>query len=165
VALIGFIAIMGIDGINSTISVIPGAPQLYHTTNIHRIVTGSLFGIAMCMLFFPVFSTAIWRQPSGDRSVKNWRELIVMMLAAFAIDAVVLNQADWLLYPITIVSIAGPLLLLSFMGAIIVLTLRNLANSVDRWRQLATPMFAGLALGLVLITMMDVFRASITAAP
>ena len=163
--LIGFITIMGIDGINSTISIIPGAPQLYHTTNIHRIVTGSLFGIAMCMLFFPVFSTAIWRQPSGDRSVKNWRELIVMMLVAFAIDAVVLTQADWLLYPVTIVSIAGPLLLLSFMGAIIVLTLRNLANSVDRWRQLATPMFAGLALGLVLITMMDVFRASITAAP
>ncbi len=163
--LIGFIVLMGIDGINSTISVIPGAPQLYHTTNIHRIVTGSLFGLAMCMLFFPVFSTAIWRQPSGDRSVKNWRELIGMMLVAFAIDAVVLTQADWLLYPITIVSIVGPLLLLSFMGAIIVLTMRNLANSVDRWRQLATPMFAGLAFGLVLITMMDVFRASITAAP
>jgi uncharacterized membrane protein len=138
--LIGFITIMGIDGINSTLSIIPGAPQLYHTTNVHRLVTGTLFGIAMCLLFFPVFSTAIWRQPSGDRSIKNWRELIVLMLAAFAIDAVVLTQADWLFYPITILSIAGPLLLLGFMGAIIVLTMRNLANSVDRWRQLAAPL-------------------------
>jgi uncharacterized membrane protein len=163
--LIGFITIMGIDGINSTISIIPGAPQLYQTTNVHRIVTGTLFGIAMCMLFFPVFSTAIWRQPSGDRSVKNWRELIVMVLVALAIDAIVLTQADWLFYPITILSIAGPLLLLSFMGAIIVLTMRNLVNNVDRWKQLALPMFAGVALGLVLITMMDIFRASITAAP
>src|SRR5512139_881977 len=163
--LIGFITIMGIDGINSTISIIPGAPQLYHTTNVHRLVTGTLFGIAMCLLFFPVFSTAIWRQPSGDRSVKNWRELLVMVLAAFALDAVVLTQADWLFYPITILSMAGPLLLLSFMGAIIVLTMRNLANTLDRWRQLALPMFAGVALGLVLITIMDVFRASVTAMP
>jgi len=161
--LIGFITIMGIDGINSTISIIPGAPQLYHTTNIHRIVTGTLFGIAMCMLFFPVFSTAIWRQPSGDRSLKNWRELIGLVLVAFALDAIVLTQADWLFYPITILSIVGPLLLLSFMGAIIVLTLRNLVNNIDRWKQMALPMFAGVALGLVLITMMDFFRASITA--
>src|SRR5512135_2490511 len=80
--LIGFMAIMGIDGVNSTISVIPGAPQLYHTTNLHRIVTGSLFGIAMCMLFFPVLSTAIWRQPSGDRSVKDGRELLGMVTVA-----------------------------------------------------------------------------------
>jgi uncharacterized membrane protein len=161
--LIGFITIMGIDGINSTISIIPGAPQLYHTTNVHRIVTGTLFGIAMCLLFFPVFSTAIWRQPSGDRSLKNWRELIGLMLVAFALDAIVLTQADWLFYPITILSIAGPLLLLSFMGAIIVLTLRNLVNNIDRWKQMALPMFAGVALGLVLITIMDVFRASVTA--
>jgi uncharacterized membrane protein len=161
--LIGFITIMGIDGINSTISIIPGAPQLYHTTNIHRIVTGTLFGIAMCLLFFPVFSTAIWRQPSGDRSLKNWRELIVLVLVALALDAIVLTQADWLFYPITILSIAGPLLLLSFMGAIIVLTLRNLVNNIDRWKQMALPMFAGVGLGLVLITMMDFFRASITA--
>jgi uncharacterized membrane protein len=161
--LIGFMTIMGIDGINSTISIIPGAPQLYHTTNLHRIVTGTLFGIAMCLLFFPVFSTAIWRQPSGERSLKNWRELIGLMLVAFALDAVVLTQADWLFYPITILSIAGPLLLLSFMGAIIVLTMRNLVNNIDRWKQMALPMFAGVALGLVLITMMDFFRASITA--
>jgi uncharacterized membrane protein len=161
--LIGFMTIMGIDGINSTISIIPGAPQLYHTTNIHRVVTGTLFGIAMCMLFFPVFSTAMWRQPSGDRSVKNWRELLVLILAALAVDAVVLTQADWLLYPITILSILGPLLLLGFMGAIIVLTIRNLVNTVDSWRQLAAPLFAGVALGLVLITLMDVLRVMVTS--
>jgi len=119
----------------------------------------------MCMLLFPVLSTAIWRQPSGDRSIKNWLELFGLMLAVFVIDAVVLTQADWLLYPITILSIAGPLLLLAFMGAIIVLTMRNRANTVDRWRQLAGPLLAGAALGLVLITIMDVFRASVTAMP
>jgi uncharacterized membrane protein len=160
--LIGFITIMGIDGVNSTLSIIPGAPQLYHTTNVHRVVTGTLFGIAIAMLFIPVLSSAVWRLPSGDRTIKNWRELAILVVAALAIDAVVLTQADWLLYPITILSIVGPLLLLGFMGAVIVLTTRNLVNSVDRWRQLALPLMSGVALGLVLITIMNVFRAAVT---
>jgi uncharacterized membrane protein len=161
--LIGFITIMGIDGVNSTISIIPGAPQLYHTTNVHRIVTGTLYGLAIAMLFIPVLSSAIWKQPSGDRTLKNWRELAILVVIAFAIDAVVLTQADWLLIPITIISIIGPLLLLGFMGAVIVLTIRNMVNVVDRWRQLILPLTAGIALGLVLITLMDVFRAAVTS--
>jgi uncharacterized membrane protein len=160
--LIGFITIMGIDGINSTISIIPGAPQLYHTTNVHRIVTGTLYGLAIAMLFIPVLSSAIWKRPSGDRTVKNWRELAILVVIAFAIDAVVLTEADWLLYPVTILSIVGPLLLLGFMGAVIVLTVRNLVNVVERWQQLILPLMSGIALGLVLIVIMDVFRAAVT---
>jgi len=161
--LIGFITIMGIDGINSTISIIPSAPQLYHTTNVHRIVTGTLFGLAIAMLFIPVLSSAVWKLPSGDRTLKNWRELGILVVIAFAIDAVVLTQADWLLAPITLISIIGPLLLLGLMGAVIVLTVRNRVNVVDRWQQLILPLTAGVALGLLLITLMDVFRAAVTS--
>jgi hypothetical protein len=48
------------------------------------------------------------------------------------------------------------------MGAIIVMTTRNMVNTLDRWRQLALPLFAGVALGLVLITLMDVLRVTVT---
>lgn len=162
VVLVAFMTIMIIDGVNSTISIIPSAPQLYHTTNIHRIITGTLFGLALSMLFIPIFNTAIWTRPSGDRTIKNWRELISLIVAALVIDAVVLTQADWLLYPITIISIVGPLFLLGFMGAVIVLTMRNLANAISRWKQMVVPLMGGVALGLVLITLMDIFRASLT---
>ena len=161
--LIGFIIIMGIDGVNSTISIIPGAPQLYHTTNIHRLVTGSLFGLTMALLFLPMLNTAVWRLPSGDPSVKNWREFFALLVVTLAIDAVILTTPDWLLVPITLVSIIGPLFLLSFMGALIVLTLRNLANGIDRWRQMISPMIGGMAFGLILITFMDILRAAVTA--
>ncbi len=161
--LIGFLAIMGIDGVNSTLSIIPGAPQLYHTTNAHRIITGSLFGFALAMLFLPMLNTAVWRLPSGDRTVEDWRELFALVVAILAIDLLVLTTPDWLLYPITILSIVGPLFLLSFTGAVILLTLRNLANAVDRWRQMIAPLIIGVAFGLILITLMDVFRATATA--
>jgi hypothetical protein len=160
--LVGFMTIMLIDGVNSTISIIPGAPQLYHTTNVHRIITGTLFGLALSMLFIPIFNTAIWTQPSGERTIKRWRELLVLVIAAFAIDAVVLTEADWLLYPVTILSVVGPLFMLGFMGAIIVLTTRNLVNLIARWRQMALPLLAGVALGLVLITLMDILRVTVT---
>jgi hypothetical protein len=48
------------------------------------------------------------------------------------------------------------------MGAIIVLTLRNLANLIDRWRQMIAPLIIGAAFGLILITIMDIFRAAVT---
>ena len=160
--LIGFITIMGIDGVNSTISIIPGAPQLYHTTNIHRIVTGTLFGMGIAMLFLPIFNSAIWAQPTGDRTIKNWRELAILIVVCLGVDAIVLTQADWLFYPITLVSIIGPLFLLGLMGGIIVLTMRNIPNSVQRWPQFAGPLLAGVSLGLVLIILMDVLRATVT---
>lgn len=160
--LAGFITIMLIDGVNSTISIFPGAPQLYHTTNIHRIVTGSLYGLAIALLFLPVLNSAVWSLPSGDRSMKNWRELLVMVVILLALDAFVLTTPAWLIYPIAVISIIGPLLLLGFMGAIIVLTMRNLANTVERWRQMTAPLIVGVALGLILITLMDLFRVLVT---
>lgn len=160
--LVGFITLMLIDGVNSTISIFPGAPQLYHTTNIQRIVTGSLYGLAIALLFLPVLNSAVWSLPSGDRSVKNWRELLVVVVILLALDAFVLTTPAWLLYPIAVISIIGPLLLLGFMGAIIVLTLRNLANTVERWRQMTAPLIVGVALGLILITLMDMFRVLVT---
>ncbi len=161
--LIGFITIMGIDGVNSTISIILGAPQLYHTTNAHRIITGSLCGLAIAWLFLPILNTAVWRLPGGDPSVKHWRELLGVVMLVLAIDLLVLTQADGLFYPITIISIVGPLFLLRFMGAIIVLTTRNLANVVERWRQMLAPLIVGAAFGLILITIMDLFRAGVTS--
>jgi uncharacterized membrane protein len=161
--IIGFVTIMGIDGINSTISIIPGAPQLYHTTNVHRIVTGTLFGMGVAMLFLPIFNSAIWAQPTGDRTIKNWRELAILIAVCLGLDAIVLTQADWLFYPIVILSIVGPLFLLGLMGGIIVLTMRNMPNSVQRWPQFAAPLLAGVALGLMLITFMDILRVSVTA--
>lgn len=161
VLLVGFIIIMGIDGVNSTISIIPGAPQLYHTTNLHRIITGTLYGLALSALFPPVFNSAIWAAPSGERTIKNWRELGLLLLVAAIEIAVVLVFTDQLLIPISIISIGGILLLLSLLNSVIMLSVRKLENAVSTWRQLALPMLFGLALGLIEITLLVGFRASI----
>jgi uncharacterized membrane protein len=47
IVLFGFIVLMGIDGLNSLMMLIPGAPHLYETDNWMRLFTGSLYGIAI----------------------------------------------------------------------------------------------------------------------
>ena len=162
--LIVFIIAMGIDGVNSTISIIPGAPQLYHTTNLHRIITGTLCGLAISMLFLPIFSPAVWREPGGERTLQNWRELLVLLLVAAPVIALVASTPDWLLYPITIISVAGPLLLLSFMAAVVWMSTRPRESATGGLRQLIVPMIFGLACSLILITLMDILRVIATTA-
>ncbi len=159
--LVGFIVIMGIDGVNSTISIIPNAPQLYHTTNIHRIITGTLYGLALSALFPPIFNSAIWSEPSGERTLKNWRELGLLLVAAAIEIAIVLAFTDQMLIPISIITIGGILLLLSLLNSVIMLSVRKMENAVSTWRQLALPMLFGLALGLIEITALVAMRVSI----
>ena len=159
--LIGFIVVMGIDGLNSTISVIPGAPQLWHTTNFVRIVTGTLYGIALSALFPPFFNSAVWTQPSGERTIQSGRELATMLIAAAVVVGVVLTTADWLLYPIAIVTIGGALALLSLLNSVIVLSTLKLENALGTWRQMALPLMFGLAMGLIEITLLDALRAAV----
>jgi uncharacterized membrane protein len=161
--LILFIIVMGIDGVNSTISIIPGAPQLYHTTNLHRIITGTLYGLALSALFPPIFNSAIWDQPSGERSIKNWRELIVMLFVAAIFIAIVASTPDWLLYPISIATIGGALFLLSLLNSVIALSARKLENALSSWRQMLMPMLFGLAMALIEITLLDALRATVGA--
>lgn len=157
-----FIVVMGIDGVNSTISIIPGAPQLYHTTNLHRIITGTLCGLAISLLFPPFISIGVWREPSGERTLKNGWELLVLLLIAAPIVALVALTPDWLLYPITILSVAGPLLLLSFMIAVVWMNTRPMDSAASGWRKLVLPMIFGLACSLILITLMDFLRVIAT---
>jgi uncharacterized membrane protein len=161
VMLVGFIVAMGIDGVNSTISIIPGAPQLYHTTNVIRLITGTLYGLALSALFPPVFNSAIWSAPSGERTIKNWRELGLLVVVVAIEIAIVLAFTDQLLIPISIITIGGVLLLLSLLNSVIMLSARKMENVVNGWRQLALPMLFGLALGLIEITALVAMRVSI----
>ncbi len=161
VTLIGFIVIMGVDGVNSTISIIPGAPQLYHTTNLIRIITGTLYGLAISALFPPFFNAAIWTQPSGERTIRNWRELVVMLIGAAGVVAVVLTLGDWLLYPVAILTLGGALGLLAMLNSVIILSTMKLENALSQWRQMALPLVFGLAAGLIEITLLDALRVSI----
>ncbi len=82
------------------------------------------------------------------------------LLGAAAVVAIVLTQGDWLLYPVSIITI-GALGLLSTLNSVIILSTLKLENRLSQWRQMALPLVFGLAIGLIEITLLDAFRISI----
>ncbi len=107
--LLGFVALMGIDGFNS-LFVDLGLPHLYQPNNFLRLATGLLCGMAMAAFLVPVVNSMLWRRPDPAPAYASFRFLLPLALVLALDFALVASQASWLLYPIAIVSVAGVVL-------------------------------------------------------
>lgn len=160
--LIGFIALMGIDGLNSYLSLFPSLPYLYPPQNWLRLVTGVLYGLALAALIYPLFNSVIWREPEAMPSLRNARELVGLLLLASIVVALVLTENPALLYPLALLSTLGVVLMLSLVNSMLALAVSRRENVAANWRQ-AWPLFvAGVALTFIEIGLMDVVRFSFT---
>jgi len=159
--LIGFIVLLGIDGINSTLMLIPGAPHLYETENWMRLLTGSLYGLAISMLLTPYVTVTLWREPSGERTLKDWGELLLLVNLAAVLAMLALTEADFLFWPLVVVSVVGVLGLMGLMNTSIVTIAAGRVNVYRGWRQLAVPLLFGVVLSLVEFVAIGAFRASL----
>jgi uncharacterized membrane protein len=65
--LLGFMAAWALDGLNSYLTLFPGAPHLYEPHNLLRTTTGAMQGVALISLVLPFFSVTLWRaaQPAA----------------------------------------------------------------------------------------------------
>ena len=54
--LVGFIFLMAADGVNSYLSLLLGRDLLYQPHNILRLATGTLHGLALSIIVFPIFN-------------------------------------------------------------------------------------------------------------
>jgi uncharacterized membrane protein len=161
IVLVGFILLMGFDGLNSTVQLIPGAPYLYVTENWMRALTGSLYGIATSMLLTPYITMTMWREPSGDRTLKGWGELLLVVNVVAVLVMLVLTEASFLLWPLVVLSMAGVIGLMALMNTSIVIILFKRVNVYAGWRDLSIPLMAGVALALVEFVALGAFRAAV----
>jgi len=163
--LIGFVALMGIDGLNSLAMLIPGAPHLYDTQNWMRLFTGSLYGVAVSALLTPMINVSLWREPGGDSALENWREAALIAGVAIALAMLALTQADFLLWPLTAVSVIGAVGLMAVLNTSIVAIAIGRVNAYTGWRELFTPGLAGIGLALTELVVIAALRANFPAIP
>ncbi len=83
VLLVGFIFLMAIDGLNSYISLMLGRPLLYQPHNLLRLMTGTLHGLALSIIVFPIFNFTLWKEPNTKPALAGLRDLglIIFLLA------------------------------------------------------------------------------------
>ncbi len=87
-------AAFAFDGSNSYLALLrtvsPGAfgriPNLYVTTNVTRVFTGSGMGLAMGAILFPMYNQSVWRTPTPQAAL-TWRGFGVLAGILLLIDA------------------------------------------------------------------------------
>lgn len=147
--LAGLVGVMGVDGINSYSHFFPDAPHLYEPRNWLRLVTGMGTGVAIGLVVPPALAQTVWKRPFFQPPVRNWRELLgVLLVAAVAVGLVLSNQPT-LLYVLALVSGAGVLLIITCLNCMVGAMLLRCEGWATRWRETALPLLFCFTLALV----------------
>jgi hypothetical protein len=159
--LIGFTLLWAGDGLNSYLALLVGY-HIYEPTNVLRLITGSLNGLTMSALIYPIFNVSLWRVPDDRPAIRDLRDLGLLLLMEAALVGIVLSRQPFLLYPLALLSAGAVLTLLSSVNTVIALIITGRDNSADTWRQALVPIVLGLLLGLLQVGLIDLVRYALT---
>jgi uncharacterized membrane protein len=159
VLLVGFIIVMAIDGVNSYLSLLLGASLLYEPHNTLRLLTGTLQGLALSIIVFPIFNFTLWKEPDNKPALAGLRDLgLIIALFALPMVLIVQTEIDLLLYPVAIVSVLGVLTMLTVVNSlIIIIVIRREAQAITWW-DAALPIALGFAATLVEVAVIVLLR-------
>ena len=157
-----FVVVMGFDGVNSYLTLFPGAPHLYEPQNWLRLTTGTLEGIALAGVVLPVFNQTMWANATGEQSLRDLRELGLIVLASVIVIGVVLVEPPALLYPLAILSSGSVLWMMTLINSVLATLFARRENVALTWRDAIPAMLVGLAMALVELSAIDFARAYLT---
>ena len=166
--LFGFTVAWALDGSNSYIDLSNEMASLlrirpvYPPQNWLRLLTGTLHGLMMASLFYPIAAGTFWRNSHPVRVLRNFKELGGLVLLALIAVALVLTGSPVILYPLSLVSSAGVLTMLTLVNTVMLLVLIRRENRAESWRDLILPLLAGLALSLILVNSISIVRYALT---
>jgi uncharacterized membrane protein len=160
--LVGFVVLMGIDGINSYSHFFEGLPHLYEPQNWLRLITGTGAGLAMGLILFPALSQTLWREQIQRPALGSVRELAGIIFLAGVLIAMVLSNQPTILYVLGLASAAGVIIALMSINGAAVLILTQRDARVGGWRQAILPLSVGLALAVLQIGVISFVRFSAT---
>ncbi len=164
VAAVGFIVIMGVDGVNSYLHFFPTAPHLYAPRNWLRLATGTLNGLAMSMIVLPVFNYTLWREGTRRRVIRGWGELGLLLAVAAVMVYIVQLQPAFLLYSVALLSTLSVLMMLTLVNTMIVLVVIRREAVAETWRDAVLPLAWGLVSALAEISVLNLLRYLMTGS-
>ena len=156
-----FFGVMAADGINSTLQ--SAGAGLWESTNLLRLLTGSLAGVALALAFYPMFNLSVWDRAVARRQrvLERPLELAVYLIAAAVPVALLLTGGDWLFYPLSLLSTGGMLALLTMANTMLALFATRREGLALTFSQALTPLLIGFLLSLVELTLIAWGRASL----
>lgn len=162
-ALVLFVGFWGFDGLNSYLTLFPGAPNLYEPRNWLRMTTGLLNGLALMIFVFPIFNFTIWRDPDRVPAIKNIWELLALLPAVAVLVLAVHSELSIVLYALALLSSVGVVLMLVLINSMIAAVVLGREGYAQTWAQALPTLTVGGALAILQMTAMVLLRAYLTA--
>jgi uncharacterized membrane protein len=167
-----FLLAFAADGVNSYIGLgieegaLPPLPfeihQLYPSQNWLRLLTGSLMGIGISAILYPVFNQTVWAQASKEPALKSWRQLGIVIGLVLFVDMGMLSGIPFLLYPFAILSTLNILIVLTMIYTVIWIMLLKKENTYQQRNQLHVLLAVSFATAILQIGIMDYVRLMLT---
>jgi uncharacterized membrane protein len=137
--LLGFVVIMGVDGVNSTL-VDMFLPHLYTPQNELRTLTGIGMGVAMAVLIFLILNVSLRRSPDTEqRIIGSWLELGGVLLINVLVLAAMYGNVSFMFWPIAISAWLGITGVLYSVNVLLTALFMGYEGKVTRVAQLARP--------------------------
>ena len=154
-----FAGFWAVDGLNSYVSLMWGRRLLYRPSNLLRLLSGGAMGMAWGLLAVPFFNRVAFESPSPRRVVDGFAELFPMVVLTLAALAPLYRRWPVLLYPLALLSLAGPLMLLgAILAAILGLLLRAVPVAQGQERRLLLLWLVGMTVALAGVALMNLLR-------
>jgi hypothetical protein len=157
--LLGLMALTWVlDGTNSFTMLIPGFSSVYETQNWTRLVTGTGMGLALSAILLPSFIQTVFVRWEEKSALGNWKQVLGLLVIAAGLDALILLEAPWVLYPIALVSSAGVLVLLTMVYTMVLVMLTKKDNTFPHFSDLVNHLIGGYIIALMQIGLVDLLR-------
>jgi uncharacterized membrane protein len=155
-----FVILYGIDGLNSYLHLVPELSQfyLYEPNNTLRMVTGTGMGLSISAVLLPIFHQTVWSSWDRRPALDGVSAMILLLIAAGGVNLLVLLENPIILYPLTLISSLGVIVLLTIVFTIIGLMVVGQENRIQRARQLILPIMVGFMMAMIQIALLDFVR-------
>jgi len=160
--LVALVVAFAIDGLNSYLTLFPGAPNAYQPQNWLRLLTGTGMGVAISGLLYPAFNQTVWSDVDNRPALDGLGFLGLLLALAAGVAVILLTEIPALLYPLALISATGVLVLLTMVYSMLILMVLRRENRYTKVTQLLLPLVGGFGFGLLQIAALDLVRYLLT---
>ena len=140
-------AFWAVDGINSYVHYITGSGILYAPSNLLRLSSGLANGVTLTALLFPLLNFTLWAEPEKKHVIGSMSELAIIAVPMVVLGLLLHVDMRALAAAFVVLDLAGVLVMLGMVNAIIALLLLQRESRVHSWAQILPVGALGLLMG------------------
>jgi uncharacterized membrane protein len=160
--LVLFFLFFAVDGINSTLAVIPGLSLLYEPSNLLRLSSGFLMGITLANLVMALWNQTLWADSDPTPLLREWKQIGLLIAICAAAGALIIADIDFLYYPVAILSVAGIFMVLSMVYSLLWTIILKQENTLHLSRDGLRIFIMGITTAILQIGAIDLLRYSLS---